>query len=53
MQIICDYNPNVFEYVPPSFIFPQEQVMWEEYDQSHPKCTYIAKPKVGAQGEGI
>ena len=31
MQIMCDINPDVFEFVPPSFVFPQERPLWEEY----------------------
>jgi len=53
MHTISQYNPEKFEYVPPSFIFPQDSTRFEEYNNSHPNTTYIAKPKEGCQGEGI
>jgi hypothetical protein len=44
MRIVCNINPEVFEFVPPSFVFPHERPQWEEYKKAHPKLTFIAKP---------
>ena len=55
MQVISYVNPEVFEFVPPSFVFPHEEDLWREYAnrKSNANVTYIAKPSKGTQGEGI
>ena len=44
MDILRDVNPDVFEFVPPSFCFPGEDDQWREYAKKNPKATFIAKP---------
>jgi hypothetical protein len=47
--------PETFDFIPPSFELPNkhESVRFADYMKSHPNATYIAKPQIGAQGDGI
>lgn len=46
-------NPELFDFVPRTFLFPQEQAEFSEYQASTSNATFIAKPCEGAQGDGM
>jgi hypothetical protein len=44
-----------FDFVPQTFTLPSktEALRLEEYMSKHKDATYIAKPQVGSQGDGM
>jgi hypothetical protein len=48
-----DLNPNAFDFIPPTFVLPQEETKLKEYMKKHPNACYIGKPQSGAKGDGI
>lgn len=53
MSIGSKVAPGEFDFMPPSFNFPQDKELFEIYCKNNPKAVYIAKPQNGAQGDGI
>jgi len=49
---LTDYNPNVFNFVPRSFLLPKDRDALEAY-MAKPNKTFICKPREGCQGAGI
>lgn len=44
MELGLTINQKAFDFVPQTFIFPQDKNKFLEYQKKHPKYTYIAKP---------
>ena len=53
MQIGAKLNEEVYDFVPPQFYFPKGREEFKEYQKSHPKAIFIAKPSASAEGNGI
>lgn len=54
-QMIQGSDEEEFDFVPPTFTLPSkfDSIRLKEYMAKHKNATYIAKPQVGAQGEGM
>jgi hypothetical protein len=48
MNICMDLNEKAYEFVPPTWVLPQEETKLKEYMKKHPGTCYIGKPQVGA-----
>ena len=48
-------DPEGFSFIPPTFTLPSkfDAKRLQEYMSKHKGVTYIAKPQVGAQGDGM
>ena len=44
MKICMDINPEAYDFVPPTFIWPEEEKRLKEYMKKNPGCCYIGKP---------
>lgn len=53
MDIASDNDEDAFDFIPPSFTFPQDQEKFQAYAKANKGLTYIAKPLNGSQGENI
>ena len=53
MRIGQEINPALYDFVPPQFTFPKDEVNFLEYHKLHPHCIYIAKPVASAEGNSI
>jgi len=49
---LADFNKNVFNFVPRSFLLPKDRDALEVY-MAKPNKTFICKPREGCQGSGI
>ena len=49
----CAIDPEAFDFVPPTFVFPQDASSFKNYAAKHKNATFIAKPESGAQGDNI
>lgn len=52
-SIASEIDPDAFDFVPPSFTFPEDAKKFLAYQKKHKNVTYIAKPLAGAQGDSI
>jgi hypothetical protein len=55
MKFAMDVASDDYDFVPPTFTLPgrNEGARLNEYMANNKNATYIAKPQVGAQGEGM
>jgi predicted ATP-grasp superfamily ATP-dependent carboligase len=53
MSRLQRFFPDDFNFIPPSFLLPDEVSDLEEYMKAFPSYTYIAKPSKGRGGDGI
>lgn len=44
MKICMDINPEAYDFVPPTFIWPDEEKRLKEYMKKNPGACYIGKP---------
>ncbi len=45
--------PEYYEFVPPTFLYPEEGKALREYMSHHKGATYLVKTSSGSAGEGI
>ena len=53
MRIGHELDPEGFDFIPPSFVLPQEMERFTNYKRAHPNATFIAKPGEGSGGDSI
>lgn len=53
MRICQNINPEAFDFVPKTFIYPLEQVKLKEFIKENPGSCFIAKPSNGLKGKDI
>ena len=46
-------DKTCFQFVPRTFVFPNDLKAWAEYKIENPKSVYITKPKAGSEGNNI
>lgn len=52
MKIAADESPS-YDFVPRTFIFPQEEAKFHEYQANNKSAVFIAKPGAGCMGDAI
>ncbi len=45
--------PEYYDFIPPTFLYPEESKDLKEYMKSHHGATYLVKTSQGCAGEGI
>lgn len=53
MAVAADVNPKAFDFVPRTFVFPEDEGRFHEYQKKHRDAIFIAKPQAGKKGEHI
>ena len=46
-------NPEAYNFVPPTFIYPLEQIKFKQYMKENSGACFIAKPSNGLKGKDI
>ena len=53
MAVASDLNGDAFDFVPRTFVFPEDEALFHEYQKKNRDAIFIAKPQAGKKGEHI
>jgi len=53
MRICTEFDEDAFDFVPPTFLWPEHKDALSKYIKKNPGACYIGKPEAGAQGDGM
>ena len=48
-----DHNEKAFDFIPQTFVFPEDEVRFLEYQKRNKDAVFIAKPQNGCKGDHI
>lgn len=53
MAVASDLDSDGFDFVPRTFVFPEDEARFLEYQKKNKDAIFIAKPQAGRKGEHI
>lgn len=53
MRLACIEDAENYDFIPRTFIFPQDSKEFAEYQKRNKGAVYISKPNAGCMGDGI
>ena len=53
MSIAANIDPQAYDFVPRTFVLPNDEKRFLEYKENNKNAVFIAKPSSGSEGNNI